>query len=290
MHMHMGVQRCMHASDLLACGGGLGVGSHSVLHACIVSFYMHMHQCRSHRCTNTGQRVAPGQADQKDLLNTNSTTSYHCACHLHSKPSHPNSPACNTASVICIHQAQPLHQALPGCGVVVQRAVHAAAAGVGWVSGRRLVATAAQRRQRQPPLLCVICTCTRVRQTISNGSCSPRVQRQWVQHPAAYFVHSTPPRAAPCCCYLQQANPARLPSSWQAQHAGSHAILTHLNTAACRLNCIARAVGAASWLHRCFARCAFAGDALLLAAALAICWPLPWRPGSQQLRLGAVLA
>jgi hypothetical protein len=33
------VQRCMHESDLLACGGGLGVGSHSVLHACTVSFY-----------------------------------------------------------------------------------------------------------------------------------------------------------------------------------------------------------------------------------------------------------
>jgi hypothetical protein len=27
-------------SDLLACWGGLGVGSHSVLHACTVSFYI----------------------------------------------------------------------------------------------------------------------------------------------------------------------------------------------------------------------------------------------------------
>jgi hypothetical protein len=35
----VGVRQCMHASDLLACGGGLGVGSHSVLHACTVSFY-----------------------------------------------------------------------------------------------------------------------------------------------------------------------------------------------------------------------------------------------------------
>jgi hypothetical protein len=43
----VGVQRCMHAPHALvtdapesqACGGGLGVGSHSVLHACTVSFY-----------------------------------------------------------------------------------------------------------------------------------------------------------------------------------------------------------------------------------------------------------
>jgi hypothetical protein len=34
----VGVQRSMHASNLLACGGGLGVGSHSVLPACTVSF------------------------------------------------------------------------------------------------------------------------------------------------------------------------------------------------------------------------------------------------------------
>jgi hypothetical protein len=34
----VGVQRSMHASDLLACGGGLKVGSHSVLHACTASF------------------------------------------------------------------------------------------------------------------------------------------------------------------------------------------------------------------------------------------------------------
>jgi hypothetical protein len=40
----VGVQRCMHASGLLACGGGLGVGSHSVLHACTVSFYMSVPQ------------------------------------------------------------------------------------------------------------------------------------------------------------------------------------------------------------------------------------------------------
>jgi hypothetical protein len=32
----------MHVSDLLACGGGLGVGSHSVLHAWTVSFYKHL--------------------------------------------------------------------------------------------------------------------------------------------------------------------------------------------------------------------------------------------------------
>jgi hypothetical protein len=39
VHCLVGTQRCMHASDLLACGGGWGGGSHSVLHACTVSFY-----------------------------------------------------------------------------------------------------------------------------------------------------------------------------------------------------------------------------------------------------------
>jgi hypothetical protein len=39
-HAAVGVQQYMHASDLLACGGGLRVGSHSVLRACTVSSYM----------------------------------------------------------------------------------------------------------------------------------------------------------------------------------------------------------------------------------------------------------
>jgi hypothetical protein len=45
----VGVQQCMHASDLLACGGGLGLGSHSVLHACTVSFDMPVREQRPGR-------------------------------------------------------------------------------------------------------------------------------------------------------------------------------------------------------------------------------------------------
>lgn len=110
--------------------------------------------------------------------------------------------------------------------------------------------------------------------------------------------------ARPCSQHMMLLTAPRhacQPSVHQMQHGEGHEVTdahtapsppSHLVAAALRLACrasLARCAAAAGRLHSCLARCASAAGVPLLAAARAVCGPLPWRPGSQQLLLPNML-